>query len=290
MTPTPATHHPHHFEDLSPDQFERLIYFLVKRSGEFDEVQSYGGAHDKGRDVVAYKHTPAGREKWYIQCKCYEKIAFPTLRDELDKLATNARADPDFAPDVVVFATACSVPPQAKDRAADHAHRLGLPEPYYWGRWELDERLKVQPQTEREFFGQWVLPFGVPFQAPPLPPHFVRRPEVTGDVKARFLSDDPAAPGVLVVSAIHGLGGIGKSVLAAALSHNPEVQQRFPGGVLWATLGQQTNVLSLLVDCTRRVLMMASAPSSPYSLHSPARKPSSRPSVPSRTSAAGGRR
>ena len=246
MTPTPATHHPHHFEDLSPDQFERLVYCLVKRSGEFDEVQSYGGARDKGRDVVAYKHTSAGREKWYIQCKRYEKIAFPTLRDELDKLVTHAGADPNFAPDVVIFATACSVPPQVKDRAASHAREIGLPEPYYWGRWELDERLKTLPQTEREFFGQWALPLGVPFQAPPLPSHFIPRPEVTGDVKARLLSDDPAAPGVLVVSAIHGLGGIGKSVLAAALAHDPGVQQRFPDGVLWVTLDQQPDLLSLL--------------------------------------------
>ena len=90
------------------------------------------------------------------------------------------------------------------------------------------------------------LPLGTPFQADPLPSHFVPRPEVTGDVKARLLADDPATPGVLVVSAIHGLGGIGKSVLAAALAHDPDVQQRFPDGVLWATLGQQPDLLSLL--------------------------------------------
>jgi hypothetical protein len=83
----PATQHQHHFEDLSPDDFERLIYWLVKRSGEFDEVQWYGGARDKGRDVVAHKHVPAEREKLYIQCKRYDHIAFPILRDELDKLA-----------------------------------------------------------------------------------------------------------------------------------------------------------------------------------------------------------
>jgi len=51
---------------------------------------------------------------------------------------------------------------------------------------------------------------------------------------------------VLVVSVIHGLGGIGKSTLAAALAHDLEVQQRLPDGVLWVTLGQQPDVLSLL--------------------------------------------
>ena len=154
LASTSATQHQHHFEDLSPDDFERLVYWLVKRSpGEFDEVQWYGGARDKGRDVVAYKHAAAGREKWYIQCKRYAKITFSTLRDELDKVAEHAKEEPGFAPDTVVFATACPVPPQAKDQAAIRARELNLPEPCYWGRLELDERLKAQPETEEEFFG-----------------------------------------------------------------------------------------------------------------------------------------
>jgi len=103
---------------------------------------------------VAYKHAHAAeREKWYVQCKRYRSITFSTLRDELDKLAEHARKTPDFAPDVLVFATACPVPPDAKDKAAVHARALNLPEPYYWGRLELDERLKAQPETEEEFFG-----------------------------------------------------------------------------------------------------------------------------------------
>jgi hypothetical protein len=130
-TSTPVTHHTHHFDDLSPDAFERLVYWLLKRGGDFDEVQWYGGARDKGRDVVAHKHTPAGRETWYVQCKRYASITFYTLRDELDKLAKHAAQDPDFCPDVIVFATACPVPPQAKDQAVAHAADLGLPEPYY---------------------------------------------------------------------------------------------------------------------------------------------------------------
>jgi hypothetical protein len=98
------------------------------------------------------------------------------------------------------------------------------------------------------------LPTGAPFQAPPLPPHFIPRPEVSNALKSRLLTDETPAPGVpfdrahgvLVVSAIHGLGGIGKSVLAAALAHDPQVQERFPDGVLWATLGQEPDLLSLL--------------------------------------------
>ena len=86
---------------------------------------------------------------------------------------------------------------------------------------------------------------GVPFQVPPLPAHFVPRPVVNRDLKARLLADGPTA-GSLVVSAVHGLGGVGKSTLAAHLAHDSEVKERFPDGVLWATLGQQPDLLPLL--------------------------------------------
>jgi Restriction endonuclease len=148
----PATQHQHHFDDLSPDDFERVIYWLVKRSGEFDQVQYYGGARDKGRDVVAYRHTPAGRAKWYFQAKRYVSISFPTLKEELDKLAGHAKAEPDFSPDVIVFVTACDVPPQARDQAEAYARDLGLPAPHYWGRLELDEKVKRQRDIVEEFF------------------------------------------------------------------------------------------------------------------------------------------
>jgi transcriptional regulator with XRE-family HTH domain len=82
--------------------------------------------------------------------------------------------------------------------------------------------------------------------APPLPPHFVPRPEVSQALKEQLLADDPLHPGVLVVSAIHGMGGVGKSTLAAALAHDAEIEQRFPDGILWITLYQQLNPLAAL--------------------------------------------
>lgn len=74
----------------------------------------------------------------------------------------------------------------------------------------------------------------VPFLAPPLPEHFIPRPEKSEEVKRRLLTNISDQPGVLVVSALHGLGGIGKTVLASSLAHNDEVRDHFPDGILWA--------------------------------------------------------
>ena len=87
---------------------------------------------------------------------------------------------------------------------------------------------------------------GKPLQMPPLPDYFVARPEHQRAVKDLLLTADNATPGTLVVSAIYGLGGIGKSVLVAALAHDPDIQERFFDGILWATLGQEPDILSFL--------------------------------------------
>jgi len=86
----------------------------------------------------------------------------------------------------------------------------------------------------------------VPFLAPPLPEHFIPRPDKSEEVKHRLLTCNSDRPGVLVVSALHGLGGIGKTVLAASLAHNKEVRNHFSDGILWATLGKEPDLLSLL--------------------------------------------
>jgi hypothetical protein len=84
-----------------------------------------------------------------------------------------------------------------------------------------------------------------PFQAPPLPTYYVDRPEYSQDLKTRLLTESNDVR-TLVVTAIHGLGSVGKSTLATALAHDKEVKTHFCDGILWATLGQQPNLLSLL--------------------------------------------
>jgi CHAT domain-containing protein len=91
---------------------------------------------------------------------------------------------------------------------------------------------------------------GIPFQAPSLPANFVDRPQVTIEIKKRLLANTSNA-GALLISAIHGLGGIGKTTLVTALAHDEDIQKRFSGGVLWATLGQEPDILARLSSWVR---------------------------------------
>jgi len=80
----------------------------------------------------------------------------------------------------------------------------------------------------------------VPFQAPNPPASFIDRPEITVGLKELLVPS--AGRQALVVSAIQGLGGIGKTALASFIAHDPDVQLTFKDGILWATLGQEPDL------------------------------------------------
>jgi hypothetical protein len=77
------------------------------------------------------------------------------------------------------------------------------------------------------------------FLAPPGPPYaLVGREAVTASLKERLFARESQA--------LVGLPGVGKSALALALAYDEEVLSRFPDGLLWATLGQDANLTSVL--------------------------------------------
>jgi len=76
----------------------------------------------------------------------------------------------------------------------------------------------------------------------PMPDHYIPRPEVLDALREALLSGDGAVALTSAVKvALHGMGGIGKSVLARALCDDPAVQAAFPDGILWTTLGRDVN-------------------------------------------------
>ncbi|HZT35219.1 MAG TPA: NB-ARC domain-containing protein, partial [Nitrososphaera sp.] len=82
----------------------------------------------------------------------------------------------------------------------------------------------------------------VPFLAPPKPSHaFIGRESLFDHLKSRLIDDN----GVKLV-ALQGLPGVGKTALAVALAHAPDLLSRFTDGVLWAGLGREPLVQSEL--------------------------------------------
>ena len=68
---------------------------------------------------------------------------------------------------------------------------------------------------------------GVRGALPELPPNHVVRPELLGRLRAALLDGTGGGPRRV---GVWGMGGSGKSVLAAAVVQDPAVRRRFPDG------------------------------------------------------------
>lgn len=83
---------------------------------------------------------------------------------------------------------------------------------------------------------------GALFAVPNLPPHFLGRPDLMRRVRDALLVDLQKPQVITSADAkvgMQGMGGIGKSVLAAALARNREVRQSYPDGIIWISCGQK---------------------------------------------------
>lgn len=78
---------------------------------------------------------------------------------------------------------------------------------------------------------------------PVLPDDHVARAEAIDQIWSDLQSNATAGIGGERSVGLHGQGGVGKSVLAAAVCRDPRVRAAFPGGVLWLTVGERANPL-----------------------------------------------
>jgi len=91
-------------------------------------------------------------------------------------------------------------------------------------------------------------PVGKLIAVPELPPHYRAHPERLKALRDLLLLDlhkPVVVTGAATRVGLQGMGGIGKSVLATALAHHPEVRRAFNDGVFWLSLGQTPNVVRL---------------------------------------------
>ena len=110
------------------------------------------------------------------------------------------------------------------------------------------------PQINMNIGAEHPLPFEVtlhhvnsgPGTAPPLPALIIGRDDDLRKLKKHLgisRVNKPAAA-IQIVTAIKGWPGVGKTTLASALAYDPEIQNAYPDGVLWVSLGQEPNLLS----------------------------------------------
>jgi WD40 repeat protein len=89
--------------------------------------------------------------------------------------------------------------------------------------------------------------FGKLSNVPELPDHFLERPEYLNPIKELLLAGDSVTVGITGKTrriGVHGMGGIGKSVLATALARDEGVRRAFSDGVIWLTIGQTPAITS----------------------------------------------
>ena len=90
--------------------------------------------------------------------------------------------------------------------------------------------------------------YGAPFQAPALADQYVERTSMMDLLCDTLLAlDDNGEPRV-TRAALHGMGGVGKTMIASAFAHLDVIRKRFPDGVLWVTLGQNPDLIQRLSD------------------------------------------
>ncbi len=91
----------------------------------------------------------------------------------------------------------------------------------------------------------------VPMMAPEPPEDFVLRPREFDALKQQLL--DAKDDAVAITAALRGAGGYGKTTLAQALAHDPDIQDAYFDGVLWVELGEQGGgrVLAEIADLVK---------------------------------------
>ena len=73
--------------------------------------------------------------------------------------------------------------------------------------------------------------------APPRVANYLERTEALRALRDALFAEDHRQ--TIALTALAGMGGIGKTVLAKALTEDEVVQRAFPDGIVWITAGKE---------------------------------------------------
>lgn len=222
-----------HFDELSPQDFERMCLWLVEREGYLRPEHLGESGSEQGRDIIAYKPTDGGEELWYFQCKRYKQIGAATLIKEIDKYNQLVTEDSTKKPAGIVFITNASLSAYARDKIRKSCEDFGY-KSVFWAHNELDMLVKKYPDIVEEFFytaspetglskhrrdifardKKRLSVWNVPYEKNVF---FTGRDKELEKLRQNLTTSSAAAVGQ--TQAICGLGGIGKTQLAVEYAY-----------------------------------------------------------------------
>ena len=122
-----------------------------------------------------------------------------------------------------------------QDRLSKLSQAIQALTPEQWK--AIQPETSIQKQTAETVFPVWNVHRRL-FQVRNLPKEYVPRPNAFNQIKRLLLSYEEYQKATAITTALRGAGGFGKTTLALALCHDPEIQAAFPDGILWVELGE----------------------------------------------------
>ena len=120
-----------------------------------------------------------------------------------------------------------------------------------------------KPSSTTSPFSELAPLFGVPN----LPPRYLERDDYLDQFRKALLSGETQAIGITgrpQYVGVQGMGGLGKSVLAAALAWDEQVRRAFPDGIFWLRFGQEVDEAGVL-ELQKEILLVLAPDSQPES-------------------------
>lgn len=135
--------------DLSPNEFENLIFDLVRSLGLKNAVWRTPG-RDGGRDIqgewfVEDLSGHVARQVWYVECKRYQtSVGWPLVWEKISFAASNAA-------DVLLFTVTSSLSPQAVDEVNKWNDTHKNPIIRFWNGIDIEKKLRLLPMIAIKF-------------------------------------------------------------------------------------------------------------------------------------------
>jgi hypothetical protein len=189
------------------------VYWLLV-AGDYQDLEHVGAAgKEHGVDIVAHRVGERGPERIYVQCKRVATFTPSEFEAAVEKVRLAVGYGHWPQPAAMLFAVTVEPSAEARRRCAAACEQAGFGCEFLTLH-ELDRRVKLQSEALWEFFRTRDTTLGpgpmVVGQLPSEPQSFVQR-----DLVPR-LTRELVASQVVVVTALTGMRGVGKTQVAAA--------------------------------------------------------------------------